>query len=275
MRPSLIRSVFERTTIMEVTKPYVIPRHQHMKYEVIFVDRGLYHCWHNESDITLGKNWLLIIKPGDWHSDVFDGKPLRFLGLGFSLHQPSGMPASIFRDGTPIERQRFIVNRTDFVPLFEKIRKELKIGDFVTAHIQDALATEFLYRMVRIIPHEVLLESYLTTSREASFTANLLAFINERLTHKMNIGEMATALGVSESTLAHKCREILHCSPAGLFMRIKMDQAMQMLKSTDMLVKEISDYLGYENQFHFSRAFKKAFGKTPSDAKDDSAPPSI
>ena len=274
-RPSAIRPVFERAEIVEVKKPRVIPRHQHINYEVIFVDHGLYRCHHNEIDLTLGKNGLLIVKPGDWHVDIFNGKYLRYFALGFSLNTAPGMPISIFRDGTSVDSQHFIANRADFLPLIEKIRQESRIGDFVSAHIQDALVLEFFYSMVRAIPRDILADCYAATSHEASFAASLFSVINEQLTRKLNVGELASTLGVSESSLAHKCRKILHCSPARLFQLVKMNRAMQMLKYTDMLVKEVSDYLGFENQFHFSRAFKKTFGKAPSNIKSDTAPPPI
>lgn len=272
VRPSAIRPVFERMEIMEVKNPGVIPRHQHMNYEVIFVDRGLYRCLHNETDLALGKNGLLIVKPGDWHTDIFNGKYLRYFGLGFSLNTAPGMPASVFRAGAPADRQHFIANRADFLPLIEKIRQESRIGDFVSVHIQDALVLEFFYRMLRAIPHDILADCYTAVSREASFSAGLFSAIDEQLTRKLDVGGMALSLGVSESSLAHKCRNILHCSPARLFQLVKMERAMQMLKSTDMLVKEVSDYLGFESQFHFSRAFKKTFGKAPSTIRNDTAP---
>jgi AraC-like DNA-binding protein len=43
---------------------------------------------------------------------------------------------------------------------------------------------------------------------------------------------------------------------------------MQMLKHTDMLIKEVADYLGFDDQVSFSHAFKKVFGKSPSAMKD-------
>lgn len=269
VRPAAVQPVFIRTTIREITKPHVIARHQHMNYEIIFVDRGKYRCRHNEINLALGKNELLIIKPGDWHTDMLDGKYLRYLTLGFTLHAASGIPLAIFRDNTRLDKQHFIVNRTEFMPLFEKIRQELQVGDFISAHIQDALVTEFFYRMIRAIPRDILSDYYVANSSEASFLTKLLSVINERLTQKVSVKELATTLGISESFLFHKCRKVLHCSPANLFLKAKMDRAIQMLKSTDMLVKEVSDYLGFDNPFHFSRAFKKVFGKTPSAVKDN------
>lgn len=271
-RPSVIRPVFVGASVTEVKKPFVVARHQHWNYEIIFVEKGLYRCRHNETDFTLGRNGLLIVKPGDWHSDIFDGRYLRYLGFEFSLHVVPGIPLSIFRENTPVERQHFTIQRADFMPIFSKIVRELRTGDFVSAHIQDALVLEFFYRMVRMIPRAILSDFYVATSREASFSANLFSVINERLTRKLSVAELAAALGISASSLAHKCRAILHCSPARLLRRVRMDRAMQMLKSTDMLIKEVSAYLGFDDPFNFSRAFKKEFGKAPLVVKDN--PPS-
>jgi AraC-like DNA-binding protein len=43
----------------------------------------------------------------------------------------------------------------------------------------------------------------------------------------------------------------------------KMESAMQLLSSGEMLVKEIAFHIGYQNPSHFITAFKKKFGFTP------------
>jgi len=43
----------------------------------------------------------------------------------------------------------------------------------------------------------------------------------------------------------------------------KMESAMQLLSSGEMLVKEIAFHIGYQNPSHFIAAFKKKFGFTP------------
>lgn len=42
-----------------------------------------------------------------------------------------------------------------------------------------------------------------------------------------------------------------------------MEQAKKMLKETDLLIKEISLAVGYEDDHVFMRRFKKYTGKTP------------
>lgn len=44
----------------------------------------------------------------------------------------------------------------------------------------------------------------------------------------------------------------------------RMSKAVQLLKTTQLSIKDISSAVGYPNQLHFSRAFKKVYGVPPS-----------
>jgi AraC-like DNA-binding protein len=52
-------------------------------------------------------------------------------------------------------------------------------------------------------------------------------------------------------------------TPHQYFLRLKIEGASGLLMSSDKNVGEISDYFGFENQFHFSRMFKKCTGLSP------------
>lgn len=49
---------------------------------------------------------------------------------------------------------------------------------------------------------------------------------------------------------------------------LRMEQAMQLLKHTDMMVYEIAEKVGYNNARHFSDMFKKQTGKLPQEYKN-------
>jgi AraC-like DNA-binding protein len=268
MPPPFIRPFFVRMGIVERRKPDITNRHQHTGYEIIFADRGIYHCLHNDMPVTLGPHDVLVIKPGDWHVDQFDGRFVRFFAINFRLQTADGATLSIFKDGTPSRRQHFKIKRGEFLPILRKLAKEQAVTDFVSAHIQDTLTLEFFYRMVRAVPGSILSDVFVQTSRDTSFTTTLLALLHARLTRNLHVGELAKMMNMSESSLAHRTREVMKCSPAHLFTQLRMERAKNLLASTDMSVKDVSNYLGFADPFYFSRAFKRAFGYPPSDVKD-------
>ncbi|MBN1131471.1 MAG: AraC family transcriptional regulator [Bacteroidales bacterium] len=55
--------------------------------------------------------------------------------------------------------------------------------------------------------------------------------------------------------------------PSQYHLELKMLRAKEMLLHTDMLVKEISDVLGFESVFYFSRLFKQKMGISPTEMR--------
>ena len=52
-------------------------------------------------------------------------------------------------------------------------------------------------------------------------------------------------------------------SPGVYFRRATMNYAAELIHSSRLSISEIADKLGYCDQFHFSRQFKKVLGKSP------------
>jgi transcriptional regulator GlxA family with amidase domain len=80
-----------------------------------------------------------------------------------------------------------------------------------------------------------------------------------------SIAELARAAGASPRQLHRAFRSALDCGPAEAVRLIRLDRAAFLLSDTSLDVQEIAGRLGFKNQFHFSRAFKSAFGHSPSD----------
>ncbi|NQZ70101.1 MAG: helix-turn-helix transcriptional regulator [Lentisphaeria bacterium] len=47
--------------------------------------------------------------------------------------------------------------------------------------------------------------------------------------------------------------------------QLRLNKAKILLATTSLYVAEVADKVGFSNQFHFSRQFKKMFGVSPSD----------
>ena len=261
-----ITPVFSRIGINESTGDYEFGKHVHPNYEVILVDRGVYRCAVNGRELELHEGEGVVVKPGDEHRD-FCKPPLVYLAVGFTLEPDlarSGSAPGLFAPDVEPELQRFAMDRAVVRPIFAAIQAEADEPDALSAHLQDALLLQFFWRLVRALPDEAVSSAFLDITYRQAFPAQLMRVFRSNLGRSLSLREMAELMGISESSLSHKCKSVLGTSPAKAFMKAKLERAMQLLKNTSLLVKEVAHELGFEDQYAFTRAFTREFGKSPT-----------
>lgn len=91
--------------------------------------------------------------------------------------------------------------------------------------------------------------------------------LSENLESPLTIYELASAVGMSESTLKRSFRRIYGTSIFNFFQNYRMVQARKMLEEGEYNVTEVAFKVGYANLSHFSRAFHKHFGYSPKAAR--------
>lgn len=85
----------------------------------------------------------------------------------------------------------------------------------------------------------------------------------------LNMGALADYLQVSPVTLAVEFKNGMGMNPSDYLALIRMEHAKELLRSTDMRIKEISLAVGYEDDHVFMRRFKKYVGKTPGQYRSE------
>lgn len=94
--------------------------------------------------------------------------------------------------------------------------------------------------------------------------AKAVAFIGERLSGKLVIDDVAAAVGLSPSRLAHLFRQERGETVQGHIELRRMQLAADLLQRTSFPVKQVADAAGFESQFYFSQRFKRWMGVSPS-----------
>ncbi len=247
-------------------------RHQHLRHQLIVVELGSYACSVNGEPLTVPPLGLVIVNPGDWHEDAYE-PPMRYLALDFSLLRddaPGDSGMRLLRPGLGAPAHCLSLDKALFKPLLERmVQESLSKGPF-SDRVLEALMEVFLLNALRALPPESLseeLQELVGGEPESGLQAQLSKLFERHLNGPYEVPEMARDLGMSESSLAHRCKGELGVSPAAAFARHKMARAFELLKRTQMSVKEVGDFLGFKNPYHFSRVFKRHSGKTPGSVR--------
>lgn len=90
-----------------------------------------------------------------------------------------------------------------------------------------------------------------------------LSFIESNFQRDITIEEIAAFCGLNRSYFGKVFRETMGESPQAFLLHYRMARAAQLLKETKLSIGEIAQQVSYDNQLHFSRAFKNVHGVSP------------
>ncbi|GMO27650.1 MAG: helix-turn-helix domain-containing protein [Spirochaetaceae bacterium] len=90
-----------------------------------------------------------------------------------------------------------------------------------------------------------------------------LNIMQKNVRKNLAIDELARVLALSTEHFIRIFRAEIKLTPYQYMLRLKIEGASGLLISTTKSVGEIAEWFGFENQFHFSRCFKKCTGIPP------------
>lgn len=134
-------------------------------------------------------------------------------------------------------------------------------GAAVIAKLSEVLFVETLRRYIAKLPPTE--SGWLAGVRDPE-VGKALALLHKQPAHPWTIASLANEVGVSRSVLAERFRHYLADTPMGYLTRWRLQLAAQALGSTSKSVAEVANYVGYESEPSFNRAFKREFGLPPA-----------
>ncbi len=88
-------------------------------------------------------------------------------------------------------------------------------------------------------------------------------FMRENVDKKLSVEDMASQHNLSSSYFSILFRKATGMPPIDYFINLKMQKACQLLYADETKIKSVAMALGYEDQYYFSRIFKKFMGSSP------------
>lgn len=231
------------------------------EYQLVYISEGS-GTFESKSipKTKIGAGTMFLLFPGEWHTYKPDKEQgwtqywIGFKGANMDLRVKNGF----FHKDSPI----FNVGVTDeIVSLY---MRAIDVAEHEHAYFQQMLAgiVNYLLGITYILDKN----NRLNENKHLVDKINQARILmHENIEGTKTIQDIADGIGVSYSTFRKNFKKYTGLSPASYFQDLKLQRAKDLLRSTQMSIKEIAYLLDFETPDYFSTQFRKKVGKRPSD----------
>lgn len=230
----------------------------------LYAGQGLLEHGDGTSEKLLAGSCLLIRpgiahryrpEPGSRWSEVFFvfGGPI-FDAWGASSWLPEAMHFSL----TPVDYWLHAFQKA--LPEGHERQDPLQTTLESVCRIQTLLAEIVLFRNKDSLPHD-----------DRLWLARARAAIERCLAEHRELPAVAEWLRMPYDAFRKRFTRLAGSTPSSHLAVLRADQACRMLLETRRTLAEIAEHLGYCDAFHFSKAFKKSVGSSPSSYRKNHA----
>ncbi len=240
--------------------------HEHLRIEINYVKKGSCILHLEGESITFHENEMMIIfshiphtfEAGSAGTTIMQ---LEFLPEIFSRFDPGQF--SFDNELTPFnifsEKNRLIkiVNNVRVMRSVQRIVNELNTRN---KHYQYLVLMYFAELLILI--YRYMDEVYLPVCTNESLK-KAVSYIRLNYQSEITITEIATHVGISERYLRKLFTRNLDIAPLDYLNQIRVNKSIELLRNTELSVKEICFKCGFKSPQYFSRVFRNQMGVTP------------
>lgn len=128
----------------------------------------------------------------------------------------------------------------------------------------EAAMVGYLYLFISELMKETREAEPHSTSSSSQYVLNAIKYIQFNYSHDISINDVAKSVGVSRSHLYRVFMSNVGKSPIDYLTEYRINEACNLLRSSNLSIAEVAISVGFFDQFYFSRVFKKAVGIPPS-----------
>lgn len=145
------------------------------------------------------------------------------------------------------------------IRLFEEIYQNLSMG-FSTENLEySSICLWYLLGAFTYIPQFERIRAI----QQHDIIEKSILYMQGHIDRKINLSDIALHCGFSVSQFSLIFKKKTSRSPMEYYNNLRIQNACQMLDFTNMHIKEIAAQLDFEDQFYFSRVFRKVMGISP------------
>ncbi|WP_409345935.1 helix-turn-helix domain-containing protein [Paenibacillus sp. MBLB4367] len=256
--------------IKEKKGRFIVKRHSHAAVEIHFIAKGSCRFLFDHAEHLLYEGDAIVIAPHVSHAQRHvDGQELLTFILCFDIElggedDEFSFLSSQFADALPVP---FAVDEKTQRLYFDSLEEATQRKDgFMTA-----IKSFFLTILVALsrqmadaskapkAPYQLKIRKNMNDKRMDVIHEHL----SKKRFDKITVADISKLMGLSEKQLNRIVKECHDMTPNKLIAKSKLQAAKALLEDTEMTIQEISEKLGFSNEYYFNRFFKREEGMPP------------
>ncbi|ASZ07508.1 AraC family transcriptional regulator [Enterococcus thailandicus] len=241
--------------------------HTHDFLEISIVLEGQANYTIEEQKFQLNAGQIMLFNPGTHH-----GEEQR---TGTYSHQLHIGLTNISLDGLKrnhLPTKKAILNlgeyQWEFLDKAWRLVKEYSEEQPEFQLMVKALIIEMLVLILRSLEkvqdNTVTLALSKNAKRKQYLVNHAIYYLENHHTQEITLEQLADTLYVSPTYLSKVFKESTGMSPINYLIQVRLKHAKELLANEQLTIREISQAVGYQDAYHFSKLFKKYYGVSPS-----------
>jgi len=234
-------------------EPRVVP-----DYNFIYVTRGVAIWTIDGTDYPLHPHEMAIVPPGVKHHACSITPEMDLTSLHIDIRLPGGQ--DVFELLIPPRFQRFDpqCRFTKYMLGYseEFVRSAQFMRHLITPGWGRILGFEYLWHSAR--------HGLLTSRTIEPLITQILHRLQDHLSEPVTLDDLSQWAGYTPQHLNRVFRRVLGVTPLQYLTRMRLERAAEMLADDQLTLAAISQAVGFEDAYYFSRLFKQHYGKSPA-----------
>lgn len=229
-------------------------------YLIIYIASGKAHFFfkENQKETIVSAGYFVLYRPREYQKYAFYGKDNADI---YWIHFTGAAVKELLKKANMMNNNHICYAgfHAEYIRIFRKITAELQADNL---YAEEMAVLQFRQLMIEIsranemhknpgnavIPEEI---------------EKLIRYLKEHYSDEFVMERYARENYLSSSSLLRAFRKYTGNTPLQFLIDIRLNHAMNLLKTTDCTIGEISVMIGYDNPLYFSRLFSKHVGVSP------------
>lgn len=234
-------------------------QHTHHFTELFYVIQGRGNFIVDEKIFEVKADDLIIINPNISHTEVgIDGTPLEYIVLGIE--------GLIFVEPAEEEQSGYrLLNYYNFkheiLFYLKTLVQEIEKKDDNYTNICQNLLEVLILNMLRRTSENLQITSVRRSNKECDYVKR---YIDSHFQEDITLDQLSSLTYVNKFYLSHAFKKYMGVSPINYMIDRRIDEAKNLLETTNYSVAQISEFIGFSSQSYFSQIFKKKMEVSPN-----------